>query len=417
MDEKKDLQTNPPLQDAVTDPLPDVRTPAIRTYKSDVHETVGQNKVTTAKILMAEQRKKQTQQDPQATALPPQKQTGRIFALLFGVLFLLAGVGAIGYFGYGAVVQRVQTAPVAPVEFFLFAFDNQKNIDATQPFIDVLREVESILDEASTQKENSYTEIIFSNPDIQTKESVRITSGQLFTLYNVRLPIAISGAIAKDFTYGTYTTSEGVEPFLVLALADYEGAYDAMFDWERTLALDIQDFFPKVKYYFNPIPIQNTPASEEVSGQDDVVNENDQESTGTTSQDTTDSAQGTSPAGQTTDQQQGTDIQDTPATPATSSTGLTNATSSTSTSSDTTSDTASNSEIATDATPLDASINRTPTFVDIVLSNRDTRAIRDDNGTPFFFYTFIERDKILFAQNPKLITEIGRKLREKQLVR
>jgi hypothetical protein len=56
-------------------------------------------------------------------------------------------------------------------------------------------------------------------------------------------------------------------------------------------------------------------------------------------------------------------------------------------------------------------------FIDVVFSNKDARVVRDSNGNPLFYYAFIDKTKILFAQNPKVLNEISRKIKEKKLVR
>ena len=43
--------------------------------------------------------------------------------------------------------------------------------------------------------------------------------------------------------------------------------------------------------------------------------------------------------------------------------------------------------------------------------------MRNDLGEPIFYYGFIDKTKILFAQDSKIIGQIKQKMKEKNLVR
>lgn len=350
---------------AAPDPLPDVQLQALRTYKNDINHTVETDKITTAKILLAEQK----QQDKVAQYVPETsvKKPKNIFALLFGLLFLVGGVGAIGYYAYTKMGPDVPKITMNTASFFLFAFDKEEFVSMAAPKNEIHQKVKEIVAQTALQaKENTYTDIVFYQTNAQTKESNRITATQFFDLYDIKLPTDIARSVSGDFTYGLYKNGTQVEPFLVIGLVDYEHAYDAMFTWEPTLALDMKDFFPNLERIFAPAVVP-TPAALPVSAT--------------------------------------TTASSTPVT-ATSTLAATSTTAASTT-----------PAVATTTAPTYAPINRSVQFIDVVLSNRDTRALRDQNGSPYFFYTFIDRDKILFAQDSRLIADIVRKIREKQLVR
>ncbi len=366
MDDTKDLQNNSPIenteppQEVPQEPLPDIEIPALRTYKSDINRTVNQDKITTAKILIAEQKLKLKQQIIQSETSV--KKPKNMIALIFGILFLVSAVGLVGYFGYEKIINQTPIIAFNQEDFFLFAFDKKEYIDSSKLKSEVYDTVKKTVDDADSNKDNTYTDIIFYKTESETNTNLRISSAEFFNLYQISLPSVISRSISKDFVYGLYKTGVRVEPFLVIGLADYENAYDSMFDWERTLALDLRELFPKLQKIFDNPVIEN------------LVSTSTPEFASSTATSTT---------------KQNLDIASSTAT----STFII--------------ETQPNTEVA----------NRNVTFTDVVLSNKDTRAVRDSNGTPYFFYAFIEKDKILFAQDPKLITEIVRKIKEKQLVR
>lgn len=362
----KDLQINPVEQTGPVDPLPDIQIPSLRTYKNDIGQTVETDKITTAKILLAEQKKQEKQKAfvPETSVKKPKN----ILALLLGLLFTAGAIGVVGFFVYTKILPKKPEVTFNASSFFLFAFDKDELVDVGESKSEVFANVNKVITSAVQGKENAYTDIVFYKNDPVTEAASRISAAEFFMLYEVELPTNIARSISKDFVYGLHKKGTSVEPFVVIGLVDFENAFGSMFTWEPTLAIDMKEFFPKVQELFadNPevpleIPVVTTTAT----------------STGATSTRTI----------------------------ATSTKTVSSSTPVTATST------------ATTTVPAYKPINRNVQFVDVVLANRDTRALRDENGTPYFYYTFIDRDKILFAQDPSLIPDIVRKIREKQLVR
>lgn len=347
------------------EPVPDIEIPTLRTYKSDINQTVNKDKISTAKILIAEQNKQKIEQEKnEDTSI---KRPTNILVLLLSILLIISAIAVIGYFGYTKVIKQTFNTEIKLPESFLFIFDNQKSIDISGGYSQVVQGVKSVLD-SSEIKDGTYTEFVFYKNNQETKGKERISSSEFFSLYGIKLPTNISRSISKDFVYGTYKINGKNEPFLVLGVNDYQVVYSSMFVWESTLALDVKDLFPVLTNLFDITKIKN--------------NTQNQVSTTTTSV-----------VASTTIK--------------TNYSSTTNATSAIS--------------IQTDKvqTPEEQQqvINRSVRFIDVVFSNKDARAIRDSNGTPFFYYAFIDNTKILFAQDPRLLNEIIKKVKSKSLVR
>lgn len=58
-----------------------------------------------------------------------------------------------------------------------------------------------------------------------------------------------------------------------------------------------------------------------------------------------------------------------------------------------------------------------PKFTDIIIFNRDVRAILDENGQTDFFYTFVNNDHLLLSTEKEVIEEIYKKLSIQNIVR
>ena len=199
MDETKDLQNNSLKENTPLDPLFDVDIPTLRTYKGDISNTVQKDKITTAKILISEQKRKEVQGDFESSnsiSRPTNK-----FALVFGVIFGLGALGLLGFFGYTKVINYTPIKEVVTENFFVFAFDEKKYVDISKNKTDVYKSVQIILDEAVTQKSNTYTDIVFYRENPETKQNEQITSAQFFTLYDIKLPSEIAKSISKDLSF------------------------------------------------------------------------------------------------------------------------------------------------------------------------------------------------------------------------
>jgi hypothetical protein len=288
--------------------------------------------------------------------------------LVLSIILIVAALGGIGYFGYTKVIVKSFDTPSLPPSF-LFVFDQQKFVDSSKEKNEIYQDVQSHVSSLAQSKPNTYTDIVFYKTNEETKEKYKISASEFFKLYDISLPTNIARSIGKDFVYGMYKIEDKVEPFVVVSIVDYEVLYSSIFQWESTLALDIQSLFPVLKNLFditkNKLPVENQ-ATATSTATSSIINSTSTkvvQTQATTSSSTT----------QTLGLEENTDGQDT--------------------------------------------INRTIRFVDAVFSNKDARVVRDSKGTPFFYYAFLDKTKILFAQDPKLLGEISRKMKEKSLVR
>ncbi len=382
MDEKDESQKNPDFFDQ--DPqkeivAPDIEIPLIRTFKQDVSETVAKDKVTTTKILMTEQRKKdieagQKQQDKRRTGTS-------VISLFFGILFLISAIGVFGYFGY-VRIGSVFVDPVLPQDQnFLFIFDSEKYIDSRMSFEQIDQMLTEYRREISQHAERTYTEIIFVKQGESSQDLQRINTIELFRLFNVPVITNVARAMSSEFVYGMYTTQGRAEPFLVIGLIDYESAYANTLFWESTLALDIRNMFPVLKDLFDisNLRIENLVTQEESEESEEDLVLKDEEGILDIFND---------------DEEIDDSLVDDLLNELLEQYG----------------------EVEEEQITREI-INRGIRFVDVVLANQNTRAVRNENGTPFFYYAFIDRNKILFAQDPIIVGDLIRKIRQRQLVR
>jgi hypothetical protein len=372
MDEKNELKQDSNILNTPESQVPNIKIPALRTLKDDVSQTVQKDKITTAKILIAEQQRKQLEEKKKSDEVV--EKTGNIFATLFGLVFLVASIGLIGYFGYSKInTPAPVTNTISQDSSFLFVFEKERIIDvsdADRTKIDSLISQYSI--EATQSPLNTYTEIIFSKRDSITQVVSRISTVEFFRLFEIPTTTNLIQSLSSDFVYALINIDNRAERFWVIGIIDYESTYNNFFSWERTMALDLRNVFPVLKDLFDISKIIGLNEANTSSSDSSVVQTSDL--------DTPESQDLTPP---TEIPEQNLVEQDM----------------------------VQNNFITIE------SINKNLRFTDLVLSNYNTRAMRNENGTPFFYYAFLGKDKVLFAENPKVIAEVVKKMRQKQLIR
>jgi hypothetical protein len=347
----------------------------LRTYEDDVKNAVQKDSVSTVKILMAEQQKRQTEQGDLEQNSPTSKTN--IVKILLAVFFLVLGIGAIG----GGYYYYTRTQTFKPEQVTILTSNNfidaesVININQTEKTNrDVVGEIRNIIKVSDDTKQDTLKEIELLKTVVKTENGkefsndIELTTEEFFNILEAREPDALTRSLDSKFLLGVHKTKDSVEPFIIFRTNDYEISYTKMLDWERLLIPDIQDVFFEnlgssqafIEYEINfneergiQNPLPETIVSSEVAST-------------TTTESATSTTTGTSA-------QTG---------------GVTN----------------TNKYEARD-------------FKDLILSNKDTRSISDSGGKLLFFYSFIDRKYIILTTNSDTLGLIINRLNSAQLVR
>ena len=240
---------------------------------------------------------------------------------------------------------------------------------------------EAIVEIALTKK----LEVTNADGKIEIKKAT-ISTTELMELLETHAPDALVRSFDSNFILGFQgkinekgVSSASNAPFIVFRVDDYDKAFAGMLEWENLMANDLYHVFS----IFAPEPIQRVVVATSTATSTPVI-------TNSSAKVATSSATSTIPKlalGQAT---------------------------TTATSTIVTASTTAELEAATTASPK---YFKRDVFVDRVISNHDTRAIRANDGTLIFFYSFIDDRTLVLTTNKITFDEILDRMRTAQLIR
>ena len=207
----------------------------VRTYLSDMADTVRENEISVIKVALAEQNKHEREDlYRQAEGTPAKK----IFWIIGG-LFLVG----VSIFGTYYIIQKKakENIPAAIAkDETIISYDQNFSID--------LKDGEVLSDKIKNQiSENSKTDssdgikYISVVQDLNTiKEKLLVK--EIFTRMGFMAPSSLVRSLSDNYMIGTYTKNNinvASNLFMIFQTKDYEYTYAGMLEWEGSLANDM----------------------------------------------------------------------------------------------------------------------------------------------------------------------------------
>ena len=355
-EEKEDLQDKTNNQGVVIRPL--------RTYEDDVKSAIYDQNISTAKILIAEQKKKERLESDQITSEPLSDSKNR-WLLRLTILLLVLGGLTLGYIYF--IHPMIFKAP--RVEFSIersaiVDVDSQTEIKVEgRSREDVNTDIKLTLEAPialDSIQEIVLTKIEEVEIDGEIKEeNVPLSTENFFTYIESEIPGQVERALDENYLLGIHGQVVS-EPFILFKVKDFENAFAGMLNWEPSMARDMMPIFsvnlgPKiVEEIFETATTTATTTESKNTETTDEVTEKDDVEIATTTEDTKEPV------------------------------------------------------LAFDYIEGD--------FTDIVLNNRDARAIKNVQGEIIFFYSFIDEKHLIMTTNKAVLEEIIKRLRSLQLI-
>ena len=207
--------------------------PSTVTYDTDVAKSVSGYQGAVISELLATARQQEVEKKEQAPTNPK-----NIFFLVGSIILILASIIAIGY------GLSLKVPSVVPLKKNVVAYESK------------LLRVESI-NPLELAGKTTFDQVIslqtlqkIDVPEKTFASIVPLQSGSVMNLqtlddtYNIKFPIGFAGK-ADDYLYGMYKaegTTENI-PFLLVKFEGYDIMYSIMYNWEPSIAHDLELLF------------------------------------------------------------------------------------------------------------------------------------------------------------------------------
>jgi len=211
----------------------------VRTYMSDMADTVRENEISVIKVALAEQNKHERDDVYRQMEGTPTK---KIFWVIGGIILIAGAV----YGTYYVLSQKAKEDVKVQVvkDESIISYDGTSPIDVTNTN-DLTGKINTFKKDTSiTNKDNSIRLISLEKEVNGVKEKLEIKD--IFSEMRFGAPSSLVRSLNPLYMLGTYTKNGGDNDprlFLIFQIKDYEYTYAGMLEWEATLASDMFDLF------------------------------------------------------------------------------------------------------------------------------------------------------------------------------
>lgn len=224
---------------------PEVELTKVKTYQDAVAEALRTQDMSSAGMLMAEQKKRdnlEKERKEQTIASPKNKML-----VVFSIVLIIAAAGIVAF----AIVKANRKQPedtgfIMKSKYFI----TEKNVEIASSQLP--RNTFLRVQQAATEqlKNNEIVNLVItkevkadpnSSFDIRVKTAYQ--SDDLLALLGSRAPENIRKVLDPEFLLGAHKVAQN-EMFLLFRITNYENAYAGMLTWESALARDMESLFP-----------------------------------------------------------------------------------------------------------------------------------------------------------------------------
>lgn len=213
--------------------------PIIRTYKSDIEETIQGENISSASISMAETRKKL--EESKTIEIEDKKNKINKNILILSIVLIIGGslvfiipkILVQMHFTEEKIEETIPSGAIITV-------DSEEKINLS----DInLNRVATTLKERVNQLGTKLGQVknIYLTEGETTNEKT-ITSTKFLELIGATVPSEISRTIKSPYMFGMYSY-EGNQRFLILKVGSYDTAFSGMLYWEANLWHDFKELF------------------------------------------------------------------------------------------------------------------------------------------------------------------------------
>ncbi|MFA7193680.1 MAG: hypothetical protein WC087_02070 [Candidatus Paceibacterota bacterium] len=217
----------------------------ISTYQDAIKEALHSQEMSSAGMLMAEQKKRDTFKEESA-AKSFSNPRNKILLLIAGILI----IAAIAFI----VLSIINSNKRVPQEnsFFMQSkyFLTEKMIEITSAQLS--RNTIAKIQQASTEpvETNSITQLVISKEvkadptsTFDFTKKISYDTNDLLALLAARTPEPLRRTLDQEFMIGVHKAAKN-EVFVLFRINNFENAFSSMLTWESALAKDMENIFP-----------------------------------------------------------------------------------------------------------------------------------------------------------------------------
>lgn len=214
--------------------------PIVRTYKSDVEETVQTGHISSINIALAQSRKMMGQ--AAQTQLEEKKSTINKSVLILSIVLI---IGGLSVFFVPKFLVQVQNAPEpTPIETIsskpIMTVDLQEKINIKDINLNrVATTLKERIDQSSTQLGQIKNLYLTEGEGVSEK---LINATKFSQIIGLNMPSEIQRTLKDPFMFGMHNYN-GVQTFLILKIGSFDTSFSGMLKWEINLWQDFKELF------------------------------------------------------------------------------------------------------------------------------------------------------------------------------
>lgn len=222
----------------------DLKQSIVRTFKSDAEEAIKMERMSSASIAIAEEKKKQKYEPFNPIDSAPKSK--KILIFITGLLFVFGGIGA---FNFNYIKEKINLGTKSKTPFEIsslitadsnleFNLSELGKKDASNSLFEIIKTANI----KSNSIQNIYTTKTVIENEKETKKIVE--SKEFIPLISSKIPDILFRSLSSKYMLGVHSLN-GNHPFIILKTDSYENAFAGMLSWEKNMAGDLSALFPR----------------------------------------------------------------------------------------------------------------------------------------------------------------------------
>lgn len=218
----------------------------VRTYMSDMADTVRANEISVIKVALAEQNKHEREDLYRKVEGTPVK---KIFWTISGLILIASAIYGSYYLFKQKQIKEIP--PQVTREQAIISYDENYSVDLTNEdnFVSKIRK--AVIEPSTLNNKTDSIKLISLSKKINGINE-KISIQDFFNGMGFTAQPSFIRSLSSSFMVGTYTKNTSGSTvisdstpklFMIFQSKDYEYSYAGMLEWEKTIASDMMDIF------------------------------------------------------------------------------------------------------------------------------------------------------------------------------